>query len=119
MVMPKALYTESDIEQLHARGVTSLDVHDHRGVVLTESARERALQLGIRLNRTEPMSQPGGEADADLIQRVTAAVVETLARETASGTPAAARMEPASGSGAVAFKDSASSKGKVMRSREE
>lgn len=43
--MAKTFYTERDIEDLHARGVTSIEVHDD--VVLTDLARERALKLSL------------------------------------------------------------------------
>jgi hypothetical protein len=43
--MPKIFYTERDIDDLHARGVTSLEVNDN--VVLTDLARERMLKYGI------------------------------------------------------------------------
>jgi opine dehydrogenase len=115
MVMPKTLYTESDIDQLHGRGVTSLDVHDD--LVLTEAARERAQKLGIRLNRIAPSGVPAGQPDTDLIQRVTAAVVERLSRETAPGTASGVGGGSASASGPAAFKDSASAKGKARGSR--
>ncbi len=49
--MPKIFYTDHDIADMYARGVTSIDVHD--GVVLTDLAVERAFKLGIKLNRVE------------------------------------------------------------------
>jgi hypothetical protein len=73
--MAKIFYTERDIEDLHARGVTSIDVHDD--VVLTDLARERALKLGVRLARVKPDARPAGDDDV-LIQRVKAAVLAAL-----------------------------------------
>ena len=49
--MPKIFYTERDIDDLKARGVTSLDVTDN--VVLTDLAVERAMRYEIKLNRVE------------------------------------------------------------------
>ena len=74
--MAKIFYTERDIEDLHARGVTSIDVHDD--VVLTDLARERAVKLGVRLARVKPGAHPAEDADAMLVQRVKAAVLAAL-----------------------------------------
>ena len=74
--MAKTFYTERDIDDLHARGVTSLDVHDD--IVLTELARERALKLGVRLSRVTPGQHPEDRPDAELIHRVKAAVLARL-----------------------------------------
>lgn len=74
--MTKIFYTERDIEDLHARGVTSIDVHDD--VVLTDLARERALKLGVRLARVKPGAHPADPPDAMLVQRVKAAVLAAL-----------------------------------------
>lgn len=49
--MPKIFYTERDIDDLKARGVTSLDVTDN--IVLTDLAVERAMKHEIKLNRVE------------------------------------------------------------------
>lgn len=49
--MPKIFYTERDIDDLKARGVTSLDVTDN--IVLTDLAVERAMRYEIKLNRME------------------------------------------------------------------
>ena len=49
--MPKIFYTERDIDDLHARGVESIDVTDN--VVLTDLAVERAMKYGIKINRRE------------------------------------------------------------------
>ncbi|MBK8047227.1 MAG: hypothetical protein IPK16_08965 [Anaerolineales bacterium] len=74
--MGKVFYTERDIEDMHARGVTQLDVNDD--VVITDVAREKAMKLGIRLQRAQPgarLPQPNDEA---LVQQVKAAVVARL-----------------------------------------
>jgi hypothetical protein len=56
--MPKTFYTERDIENLKARGVTSLVLSDD--VVITDQARERAMKLGFDLVREQdqPMAAP-------------------------------------------------------------
>jgi hypothetical protein len=52
--MAKIFYTERDIDDLKARGVTSLDVTDN--IVLTDLAVERAMRYEIQLNRVERSS---------------------------------------------------------------
>lgn len=52
--MAKIFYTERDIDDLKARGVDSLEVNDN--VVMTELAVERAMKLGIRVQRREQTS---------------------------------------------------------------
>ena len=52
--MPKIFYTERDIDDLKARGVTSLDVTDN--IVLTDLAVERAMRYEIKINRIEHSS---------------------------------------------------------------
>lgn len=74
--MAKIFYTERDIEDFHARGVTSLDVHDD--VVLTDLARERALKVGVKLMRVQPGTHPADRDDAALFHRVKAAVLARL-----------------------------------------
>ncbi len=56
--MPKTFYTEIDIEDLARRGVNSLVVDDD--IVITDSAREKALKLGVQLVREhdKPPSAP-------------------------------------------------------------
>jgi len=77
--MAKIFYTERDIEDFHARGVTTLDVHDD--VVLTDLARERALKLGVKLIRVQPGAHPADRDDAALVQRVKAAVLARLGEQ--------------------------------------
>jgi hypothetical protein len=74
--MAKVFYTERDIEDLYARGVTSIEVHDD--VVLTDLARERALKLGVRLVRTQPGVHVEARDDAALFHRVRAGVLARL-----------------------------------------
>ncbi|MDH5606442.1 MAG: hypothetical protein OEY93_06105 [Anaerolineae bacterium] len=56
--MAKTFYTERDIEDLKARGVTSLVVNDD--VVVTDAGRERARKIGFELVREhdQPQSAP-------------------------------------------------------------
>ena len=49
--MPKIFYTERDIDEMKARGVTSIDVTDN--VVMTDLAVERAMKHGMKINRLE------------------------------------------------------------------
>jgi hypothetical protein len=93
--MAKIFYTERDIDDLKARGIDSLEVHD--GVVLTELAVERAMKLGIKIQRREQSSpqarfspsvntyaaypkEPPRESavDLELKQKVKAAVLARL-----------------------------------------
>ncbi len=75
--MAKTFYTERDIDDLHARGITTLEVHDD--IVLTDLARERCDTHGIRLvRRKQAAAHPEDSADAELIHRVKAAVIARL-----------------------------------------
>jgi len=49
--MPKIFYTERDIDEMKARGVTSIDLADN--VVMTDLALERAMRYEIKVNRIE------------------------------------------------------------------
>ena len=49
--MPKIFYTERDIDDLKARGITSLDLTEN--VVITDLALERAMKYEMKLNRVE------------------------------------------------------------------
>jgi len=93
--MAKIFYTERDIDDLKARGVTSIDLTDN--VVLTDLAVERAFKHGMKINRVEqsapqatyspsvntyaayareaPRENP---SDAELKQRIRAAVLAKL-----------------------------------------
>jgi hypothetical protein len=76
--MPKTFYTERDIADLAARGVTSLEVNDD--VVLTDLARDEALKRGVKLTRPQA-AKPEDQAQAELIHRVKAAVIARLGTE--------------------------------------
>ncbi len=49
--MPKIFYTERDIDDMKARGLTSIDVTDN--VVMTDLALERAMRYEMKINRVE------------------------------------------------------------------
>ena len=55
--MAKVFYTEHDIDDLAARGVTALEVDDN--VVITDVAREKAIALGLRLVRSAGSTSTG------------------------------------------------------------
>ena len=49
--MPKTFYTEQDIDELHARGVKSVEITEN--VVITDLALERAMKYEMKVNRHE------------------------------------------------------------------
>lgn len=49
--MPKIFYTERDIDDMKARGITSIDVTDN--VIMTDLALERAMRYEMKINRVE------------------------------------------------------------------
>ena len=54
--MPKTFITERDVDDLKARGITSIDVSDN--VVMTDLAVERAFRHGIKVIRVEHSPAP-------------------------------------------------------------
>lgn len=54
--MPKIFYTERDIDDLKARGVTSIDLTDN--IVMTDLALERAMRYEMKIKRVEPSPAP-------------------------------------------------------------
>ena len=54
--MPKTFYTERDIQDMFAQGITSLVVNDE--VVVTDLGRERAMKLGFDLIRAAEKDTP-------------------------------------------------------------
>ncbi len=74
--MAKIFYTERDIEDMYARGVTSIDVHD--GVVLTDLAREKMFKLGMLAKKVTPNKHPEDDPQEALIHKVKAAVLARL-----------------------------------------
>ena len=78
--MAKTFYTERDIQDLVARGVTALEVSDD--VVLTDLARDEALKHGLRLEKRKPtVATPAGDETDELIHRVKAAVLARLGEQ--------------------------------------
>jgi hypothetical protein len=74
--MGKIFYTERDIEDLYARGVTSLEITDD--VVLTDLARERMFKYGMTPKRVNPKVHPEDDSEEVLIHRIKAAVLARL-----------------------------------------
>jgi hypothetical protein len=54
--MPKIFYTERDIDDMRARGVTSVDITDN--VVITDLALERAMRYEMKINRPAAAAAP-------------------------------------------------------------
>jgi len=54
--MAKIFYTERDIDDMKARGVTSLDITNN--VVITDLALERAIKYDMQINRADNASAP-------------------------------------------------------------
>jgi len=54
--MAKIFYTERDIDDMKARGVTSVDITDN--VVMTDLALERAMKYEMKINRAESTPAP-------------------------------------------------------------
>jgi hypothetical protein len=77
--MAKIFYTERDIDDLKARGMTSIDVTEN--VVLTDLAVERAFKHGMKINRVE---QAAPQATYSPSVNTYAAYAREAPRETAS-----------------------------------
>ena len=54
--MAKIFYTERDIDDMKARGITSIDITDN--VVITDLALERAMRYEMKINRAKTSSAP-------------------------------------------------------------
>jgi hypothetical protein len=93
--MAKTFYTERDIDDMKARGVTSIDVTDN--VVLTDLALERAMKYEMKINRADQSAPKAtyspsvntyaayqreapreSSSDAELRQRIKSAVLAKL-----------------------------------------
>jgi hypothetical protein len=83
--MSKTIYTEHDVEDLARRGVKEIAITDE--VYLTDSARERAVELGIALlataaapatARTDELPAVPRENAEQVVRQVQAAVVAKL-----------------------------------------
>ena len=78
--MPKTFYTERDVIDLVARGLTTLEVNDD--VVLTDLARDEALKRGLRRVKSAPPAAPAAADETEaLIHRVKAAVLARLGEQ--------------------------------------
>ncbi len=77
--MSKTFFTERDIQDLAARGVTALDVDDN--VVITDMGRDAALKLGIKLARRSAApaaSAKPAPSKEEVVAKVKAAVIARL-----------------------------------------
>lgn len=92
--MPKVFYTERDIDDMKAKGISSIDVMDN--VIITDLALERAMKYDMKINRGETASAPKATyspsvnlyvsavhevakpSDADLKQKIKSAVLAQL-----------------------------------------
>ena len=76
--MAKIFYTERDIDDMKARGVTSVDITDN--VVITDLAVERAMRYDMKINRADAASAPkaafSGSVNAAYPREVSASDVE-------------------------------------------
>lgn len=73
----KTFYTERDIEDMHAAGVTEIEISDD--VILTHIANEKAVSLGIRVrpvkksapaSATPPRSRAAGDDRPQALSKV-------------------------------------------------
>jgi hypothetical protein len=78
--MPKRFLTRRDIEDLAAAGTTQIELD--ADTVVTDLARERARELGVRLVPATGARPTSPAASGDLHERVRAAVIARL-----GGTP--------------------------------
>lgn len=93
--MAKIFYTERDIDDMKARGITSIDVSEN--IVLTDLALERAMRYEMKINRLEQSAPKAtyspsvntyaayqrevpreSASDAELKQRIKSAVLAKL-----------------------------------------
>ncbi len=81
----KTFYTERDIEEMHNAGITELAVDDN--VVLTDLAREKAIELEIRL--LNPADRPAPQPE-QMLKALGANLPAPAAPVTQSVSPAAA-----------------------------
>jgi hypothetical protein len=90
----KVFYTERDIEDLHALGISRLEVNDN--VVLTDLAREKAEKLGILLAASTqppdvvpalPTAAPAKSLPntSDLVAQIKAGVIAKLGTDQYNG----------------------------------
>lgn len=85
----KTFYTERDITDMHAAGVTEIEIDDD--VVLTDLAREKAITLGLKMKL---VSQRSGQPDA--LPRLAVAPQMQLPPAVLGPTSSAAPVSPPS-----------------------
>ena len=84
--MAKIFYTERDIDDMKARGVTSIDITDN--VVITDLALERAMRYEMKINRAEAASAPKVSFSGSVN------LVAAYPREAASTSASDAELKP-------------------------
>jgi len=62
--MAKIFYTERDIDDMKARGLTTLELTDN--VVITDLALERAMKYEMKISRPERVSAPQATPSASV-----------------------------------------------------
>ena len=88
--MPKIFYTERDIDDMKARGVTSIDVTEN--IVMTDLALERAMRYEMKINRAEA-SAPKATYSPSV--NLTASTVHTTVNRSADHTELRQRIRSA------------------------
>jgi hypothetical protein len=88
--MPKIFYTERDIDDMKARGVTSIDVTEN--VVMTDLALERAMRYEMKINRLE---QAAPKATYSPSVNLTASTVHTTVTRNSDNTELRQRIKSA------------------------
>ena len=88
--MPKIFYTERDIDDMKARGLTSIEVTDN--IVMTDLALERAMRYEMKINRTE---QSAPKATYSPSVNIHAAYQRETPRESASDAELKHRIKSA------------------------
>lgn len=81
----KTFYTERDIEDMQARGVTEIEVDDD--VVLTDLARDKAIALGVHLKSVARRSSPPNNSPRPTVAGPSSPLP-------AAGTSSAVKSEP-------------------------
>jgi len=90
--MPKQFFTEKDIEDLFARGISSLEVNDN--IILTQLAYEKAGRLGVKLIRQNPDLPPGSPVRPYISQKPFSTVTIAPSPERGVTTPTPSSLTP-------------------------
>jgi hypothetical protein len=88
--MAKIFYTERDIDDMKARGITSIDVTDN--IVLTDLALERAMRYEMKINRHE---QAAPKATYSPSVNLTASTVHTTVARSSDNAELRQRIKTA------------------------